>query len=140
MNKMQKSECMKRPYILCVDDDITILMSLRAQLKYSFGDAFKYETAESASEAWEIIREVHEKHESIAVVISDWLMPETKGDKFLVDLHLEFPEIIKIMLTGHADETAVKRAMERAEMKARLTKPWDRIALERIIRENMETP
>ncbi|MCP5205569.1 MAG: response regulator [Hahellaceae bacterium] len=124
---------MNKPYILCVDDDKTILMSLKAQLKYCLGTAFNYEVAESAAEAWEVINDVVAEGKTIAVVVSDWLMPETKGDEFLISVHVKHPEIIKIMLTGHADEDAVIRAQEQANLAACLTKPWTKEELVEII-------
>ena len=49
-----------KEFILCVDDDRTILMSLKAQLRHLFGTAYCYEVAQSAAEAWEIINEIYE--------------------------------------------------------------------------------
>ena len=73
---------MNNPYILCVDDDKTILMSLKAQLKYHLGDNFNYEVAESAEEAWEVMNELFAQGERIAVIISDWIMPMLKVMSF----------------------------------------------------------
>lgn len=126
---------MNTPYILCVDDDKTILISLRAQLKYCFGNSFRYEVAESAEEAWEVIQELHQAGESIAVVISDWLMPGVKGDEFLIGLHEQFPDIVKIMLTGHADEQGIVRAKENANLAACISKPWKKEQLVDLINE-----
>ena len=39
---------MSEPAIICVDDEIAILNSLKKQLKREFGDSFVYELAESA--------------------------------------------------------------------------------------------
>jgi DNA-binding NtrC family response regulator len=44
--------------ILCVDDEESILDSLKEQLKRSFGRQFLYETANSAEEALEVIDEL----------------------------------------------------------------------------------
>ena len=115
---------MARKYILCVDDDRTILMSIRAQLKRYYGDSYSYEIAESAEEAWEIIDELHEDGDQVEVVISDWLMPEVKGDQFLIDLHQSYPEIIKIMLTGQAEQSAIDRSKKYANLAECFLKPW----------------
>ncbi|MDX1451598.1 MAG: response regulator [Oleiphilaceae bacterium] len=124
---------MARPTILCVDDDITILMSLKAQLKYSFDGRFHYELAQSAEEAWEVIADLERRNEQLAVVISDWLMPETRGDRFLIKVHESYPSVVKIMLTGHAEEEAITRAKEQAELAACLSKPWQRDELIQVI-------
>ncbi|GLQ30533.1 response regulator [Litoribrevibacter albus] len=115
---------MAKEYILCVDDDRTILMSLRAQLKRQYGERYSYEIAESAEEAWEIIEDAFADGDKVDVVISDWLMPEVKGDQFLIDLHGKYPEIIKIMLTGQADQVAIERSERDANLAACFSKPW----------------
>lgn len=115
---------MVKDYILCVDDDRTILMSLRAQLKRHYGDQYAYEIAESAEEAWEIIDELFSEGHKVDVVISDWLMPEVKGDQFLIDLHKVYPAIIKIMLTGQADQSAVERTKQYGNLAECFAKPW----------------
>jgi len=116
---------MSKPYILCVDDDKSILISLKAQLRHCLGDAFNYEIAECAEEALDVIEDLRTKNKHLAVIISDWVMPRIKGDEFLIGVHQDYPEIIKIMLTGQADPRAVKRAVEQANLSACLEKPWN---------------
>lgn len=115
---------MVKEYMLCVDDDRTILMSLRAQLKRHYGERYAYEIAESAEEAWEIIDELVAEGHKVDVVISDWLMPEVKGDQFLIDLHKVYPDIIKIMLTGQAEQLAIERTKRYGGLAACFAKPW----------------
>ncbi len=119
--------------ILCVDDEVVILDSLKEQLKRKFGDRFVYEMAESAEEAWEVIEELEADNIKIIVIVSDWLMPGTKGDEFLIQIHQRFPELITIMLTGQADETAIERARKEANLHAYLSKPWTEEELSQII-------
>ncbi|BAU66337.1 two-component response regulator [Stanieria sp. NIES-3757] len=119
--------------IICVDDEVTILDSLKEQLKRTFGDRYIYEVAESADEAWEIIEELKADDINIILIVSDWLMPKTKGDEFLTEVHQRFPNIITVMLTGQADETAIKRAREQANLYACLYKPWTEAELTQII-------
>lgn len=119
--------------ILCVDDEVIILDSLKEQLKRSFGDEYIYEVAESAEEAWEIIEELQEDDINMIVIVSDWLMPGTKGDEFLIQVHQKFPHFIKVMLTGQADEAALKNAQEEANLYACLHKPWTEQELRQII-------
>ena len=130
---------MNNPYILCVDDDKTILMSLKAQLKYHLGDNFNYEVAESAEEAWEVMNELFAQGERIAVIISDWIMPNVKGDEFLIDVHAKYPKIIKLILTGHADEGAISRAKEQANLSGCFVKPWNVDELIEVIESALES-
>jgi CheY-like chemotaxis protein len=115
---------MSKPVILCVDDEKVVLQSLRTQLKEAFGDAYFYEVAEDPDEALEVIHELSEEGLSIILIVSDWLMPGMKGDEFLIHVHQQFPNIIKVMLTGQADESAIERAKEQANLHCCLFKPW----------------
>lgn len=124
--------------IICVDDEVTILESLKEQLKRTFGDRYIYEVAESADEAWEIIEELKADNINIILIVSDWLMPKTKGDEFLIEVHQRFPNIITVMLTGQADETAIERAREQANLYACLYKPWTEAELTQIINSALD--
>lgn len=116
---------MGKPTILCVDDEVVILDSLEIQLQNAFKDEYAYEMAESADEALEIIEELEEDESEIIVIVSDWLMPGMKGDEFLIKIHEKFPKVIKILLTGQADEDAIERAKTGANLHRYLSKPWD---------------
>ena len=121
--------------ILCVDDERIVLDSLLDQFMLTFGDKYHFEVAMSADEAWEVIEYMVEDGYEMVLVISDWLMPGIKGDKFLVDLHKKFPQTVKIMLTGQAEQDAVKNAMENAELYAYIRKPWSEEELIRHINQ-----
>ncbi len=124
---------MSESAIVCVDDEVVILDSLKKQLKRKFGEQFIYEVAESAEEAWELIEELNDDDIEVIVIVSDWLMPGTKGDEFLIQIHQEFPQVIKVMLTGQADEAAIERAKREANLHACLYKPWTEEDLTQII-------
>jgi CheY-like chemotaxis protein len=116
---------MSKSAILCVDDEVVVLESLEIELQKAFDDAYLYETAESADEAIEIIEELHENSVAIIVILSDWLMPGVKGDEFLIQVHKKYPKIIKILLTGQADDSAIEQAKAQANLYCCLRKPWN---------------
>jgi len=120
---------MSKPVILLVDDEVVVLDSLKIQLKKEFGNEYFYEVAESADEALEIIEELEEENIEILLLVSDWLMPGMKGDELLIKVHDQYPDIIKVMLTGQADEDAVERAEQQANLYNCLRKPWDKTEL-----------
>jgi CheY-like chemotaxis protein len=128
---------MPKPVILCVDDEVVVLNSLKIQLKKEFGDTYLYEVAENADEALEIIEEIKEDDNDILVIVSDWLMPGIKGDEFLIRVHQKYPRIVKVMLTGQADELAIKRVIEQANLHRCLYKPWDRKELVETIKSGL---
>jgi DNA-binding NtrC family response regulator len=115
---------MKKQAIICIDDEKTILESIKAQLKNHFGHKYLYEMADNADEALELIEELTEEGIDIIVIVSDWLMPGTKGDQLLIDVHQKHPEVVKIMLTGQADIDAIERAYKDAHLHRCLRKPW----------------
>ena len=124
---------MTKQAILCVDDEVMILESLKEQLKRKFGSIYLYEVAESASEAWEVIDDLVSDRIEILIIISDWLMPEIKGDEFLIEVHQRFPRVVTVMLTGQADDLAIKRATEKANLYRCLYKPWNEDELVEVI-------
>lgn len=115
---------MSEAAILCVDDEQTILKSLEIELQEAFGDTYLYEFAESADEALEIISDLDRYNVQILIIVSDWLMPGMKGDEFLIKVHEKYPRIIKVMLTGQADQEAIERAQKYASLYHYLSKPW----------------
>ncbi|PSB04075.1 response regulator [Merismopedia glauca] len=124
---------MSNAAILCVDDEVMILESLKEQLQRRFGDRYLYEVAEGVNEAWEVIEELYDHGIRILIIVSDWLMPGVKGDEFLIAVHQQYPETITVMLTGQADETAVDRVRKQANLYACLRKPWTEEELVQII-------
>lgn len=110
--------------IICVDDEIDILKSLQLELEKAFGNSYLYELAESGDEALEVIEDLNEEGVQIIIIVSDWLMPGMKGDEFLIKVNQKYPNIIKIMLTGQADEAAIERAKKDANLYCCLYKPW----------------
>jgi CheY-like chemotaxis protein len=124
---------MSNAAILCVDDEASILKALKEQLKRSFGNQYVYEVAQSADEAWVVIDELDLEGITILIIVSDWLMPGMRGDEFLAQVHHRFPEIITVMLTGQADETAIARAKVEANLYACIHKPWSEEELKQLI-------
>ncbi|MBD2251473.1 response regulator [Nostoc parmelioides] len=119
--------------ILCVDDEVSILKALKEQLKRLFGNRYVYEVAQSSEEAWTVIDELEEDEIKILIIVSDWLMPNVRGDEFLIKVHQRFPEVITVMLTGQADKEAIERAEQQANLYACIRKPWTEEELKSII-------
>jgi FixJ family two-component response regulator len=59
------------------------------------------------------------------VIVSDWLMPGMKEDEFPISVHKKYPKIVKVILTGQADELAIERVKKQANLHHCLYKPWD---------------
>lgn len=129
---------MGKKAILCVDDERIILTSLRDQITHHFGNRYLCELAESADEALEVIEELNQEDVSILIIVSDWLMPNMKGDEFLIKVHEQFPSIVKVLLTGYANEDAIIRTREQANLYSYIPKPWDEQTLLDILETGLE--
>ena len=107
---------MSAKVLLCVDDDTTVLNALRALLGKAMGDDIAVEIAESGQEALEIYADLLKDGRELSVVISDFIMPNMRGDELLVRLHETSPQTVKIMLTGQSDLEGIKRTINEANL------------------------
>lgn len=119
--------------ILIVDDEAILLMSLRQELYLRFGAEILYETATSAEKGLEVIGELRGKDVSVVLVISDWQMPGMRGDDFLKEVHVQYPNIRLIMLSGHADARVMDEIFQGNELFTFLSKPYRRQELYNLV-------
>ncbi|HEY9650146.1 MAG TPA: response regulator [Coleofasciculaceae cyanobacterium] len=130
---------MKKSVVLCVDDEPTILDSLKIELKKALQDDCLIETALGGEEALEVLAELLDDQYDIALVICDQLMPDIKGDELLKQIHKISPKTFKIMLTGRADLEAVGNAINYANLYRYITKPWQPEDLKLTVREALRS-
>lgn len=102
--------------ILYVDDEQENL----TVFKYTFNKYYKVHTALSAKEGVEILR-----NNDIQIIITDQRMPEVTGIEFLESIITEFPDTIRIILTGFSDIEAVINAINKGKVYKYIKKPWD---------------
>lgn len=115
---------MENTAILCVDDDMLVLDSLRMQLTRHYGAYHVLEFAQSAEEAIELIGEIERAGIHTVLIISDWVMPGMNGDEFLLIVKQLYPEIRTMILTGQADEVKAEELRKMNVTNALLSKPW----------------
>jgi response regulator RpfG family c-di-GMP phosphodiesterase len=111
--------------VLYVDDEVHNLNSFKA----GFRRIFNIFTADSALEGLKVLQS-----ENIHVIITDQRMPVTTGIEFLEGIIPDYPDPIRILLTGYADITAVIDAINRGKVYRYLQKPW----MEEELRINIE--
>lgn len=121
--------------VVCVDDEATILKSLRSQLRRGLGNEYRIEIAESGEEALEIFAEITAQGMEIPLLISDYIMPSMKGDELLMKIHENYPRTLNILLTGQANMEAVGNAVNHANLYRYISKPWDETDLKLTIKE-----
>ncbi len=115
--------------LLIVDDEIDITKSLYRQFRRKY---IVY-TATNGDDALKIIKEKH-----IQVILSDQRMPGMTGVDLLDKIKDQYPEVVKIILTGYSDIEAVFGAINKGQVFRYLTKPWNPLELEMAVQEAFE--
>ncbi|HOZ86226.1 MAG TPA: response regulator [Bacteroidia bacterium] len=110
--------------VLYVDDEENNLSAFKA----SFRRYFNVFTAISANEAKGVLSQ-----NDIHVLITDQRMPETLGTELLAEAVKDYPDQIRILLTGFSDIEAIKDAINRGQIYHYLQKPWNDDALKETI-------
>jgi signal transduction histidine kinase/class 3 adenylate cyclase/two-component SAPR family response regulator len=121
----------KKQKILVVDDEPDNLDLLYR----TFHREFKVLRAENGPVALEIL----EKERDIAVIISDQRMPLMSGTEFLSLTAKQYPDIIRIILTGYTDVDDLVEAINSGKVFKYVTKPWDDNELRQVVRQASDT-
>jgi CheY-like chemotaxis protein len=112
--------------ILLVDDDTFILEVLRIQLERALPEHITVERALSPGEAIEMLEDwKKDNFQELALIVSDYLMPEMLGSDFLLKANELFPKARKMMLTGQAEMENVLRVLHEMSLFRYLSKPWE---------------
>ena len=130
---------MSKGAIICVDDERVVLISLRDQLTTHLGSDYDIELAQTGEEAIEIFEELQAEGIEIPLIISDQIMPGMKGDELLIQIHAQYPETLKILLTGQASATAVGNTVNAANLYRYIAKPWDAADLNLTVTEALRS-
>ncbi len=132
-------------YIICVDDEKTVLDTLQEQLTGSFSSTHDVLTANSGEEALELLATLTKEGETVDLVITDQVMPKMKGDELLKVIQERYPDTMKILLTGQAGLDATIKAINYGGLNRFVEKPWNKEdlvndiqALINKFRENLE--
>ena len=112
-----EAEVGERFTLLFVDDEENVLKALK---RVFMEENYKLLIASNADQALELI-----DRENIQLVISDFKMPGMHGVDLLREIKKRKPNIIRIMLTGHADVQAVMGAVNEGAVYKFITKPWN---------------
>ncbi len=103
--------------ILVVDDDLKVCRAIKRILLEDGHNVLVAGSAETALLMME--------RQSVAIVISDWKMPEMNGIVFLKTIGIRFPHTITIMMTAHPVLEGPIEAINQAGVYQFVIKPWD---------------
>ncbi len=116
--------------ILYVDDEQQNLMAFKA----SFRRNYQVFTANSGKEALEVMRA-----QPIDLIISDQRMPEMTGVELFEVIRDEFPDPVRMVLTGYSDINVIIDAINKGKVYYYVTKPWKHDELKLIIDNALES-
>ncbi|GEM_PF-123627 len=129
---------MGKQIIVCVDDETTILRSLREQLEIGLDGEYRVEIAQGGNEALLLLEELYLHNQEVPLIIADYIMPEMKGDELLKKVRESHPDTVSILLTGHASLQGIKSAVNEAGVFRYISKPWNKELLFSYVREALE--
>lgn len=121
----------KKLKILVVDDEPDNLDLLYR----TFRRDFNVLKADSGMNALQMLAAEGE----VAVIISDQRMPEMKGTEFLSKTVPQFPDTVRIILTGFTDIEDLVEAINAGQVYKYITKPWDPGELKAVVQRAAET-
>ncbi|MGC9505040.1 response regulator [Baaleninema sp.] len=130
-DRLRSSMRPKKPKMLVVDDEPDNLDLLYR----TFRREFRVYKAESGIEALDIL----EKEGEVAVIVSDQRMPEMKGTEFLSKTVTQFPNTVRIILTGFTDIEDLVEAINSGQVYKYITKPWDPNELRGVVKRAADT-
>jgi len=109
--------CRVKNTILFVDDEHQILKAINRMF---IDTEYRIFLAESGEEALKVL-----KQEEIDMIISDIRMPNMDGYQLLKKVKEKHPLVLRIILSGYAQENLVLKALQNNLAKLYLLKPWD---------------
>lgn len=119
----------KEVSILYVDDEVNNLVAFKA----NFRRDYLIFTCESADEAISILKE-----NKINIIITDQRMPGKTGVEFLQEVIKDFPDPIRILLTGYSDIEVVIDSINKGQVFRYISKPFNDMELKMTIDNAVE--
>ena len=116
---------MEKINIICVDDQQEVLDSVMRDLR-PLGDLIHLEEASSAAECLDLVEQIDEDGDHIAVIISDQVMPGEQGTDLLRKITTDgrFNKTRKVLLTGQATHADTINAINEGGIDNYVEKPW----------------
>jgi CheY-like chemotaxis protein len=116
--------------ILFVDDEVNVLNALR---RLFHDEPYVTYFASSGAEGLKILQE-----HAVDLVISDMRMPEMNGAEFLTQVVMQWPDTIRILLTGYSDIQSTIDAVNKGRIYYYCNKPWNDEDLKLLVRNALE--
>jgi len=115
----------RKPVIVTVDDDPQVLSAIRRDLRSKYRKDYRIVSTTGGDETLDLVRQLKERGDNVALVLSDQRMPGMLGTDLLMQIKDIYPHAKRILLTAYADIDAAVDAINRADINYYLNKPWD---------------
>lgn len=121
--------------ILILEDEAEVRAAVERDL-LPFAELIRVEVASDVEEAWEVIDELTEDGDVLALALCDHRMPGTTGVEFLVQMMDDDRTAAtrKVLVTGQAQLRDTVRAVNEAHLDHYIAKPWDVDELHQVVR------
>lgn len=121
--------------ILILEDEAEVRAAVERDL-LPFAELIRVEVASDVEEAWEVIDELTEDGDVLALALCDHRMPGTTGVEFLVQMMDDDRTAAtrKVLVTGQAQLRDTVRAVNEANLDHYIAKPWDVNELHDVVR------
>ncbi len=121
--------------ILILEDEAEVRAAVERDL-LPFAEHIRVEVASDVEEAWEVIDELTEDGDVLALALCDHRMPGTTGVEFLVQMMDDDRTAAtrKVLVTGQAQLRDTVRAVNEANLDHYIAKPWDVNELHDVVR------
>ena len=106
---------MPKPVLLTVDDDAAVLSAVVRDLRKHYGRDYRILRTDSGIAALDMLRELKERGDPVALVLSDQRMPKMDGVTFLAEAMKFHPESKRALLTAYADTEAAIGAINKSQ-------------------------
>lgn len=123
-------------FILVVEDEPEVLDSIVRDIS-DFESFFPIEMADTAEEARELIQEILGREDEVGLILCDHVLPGDNGVELLVEMQKseETRKTRKVLITGQAGLKETVRAVNEAELRHYIAKPWEKEELITIVTE-----
>lgn len=124
--------------ILILEDEPEVRAALERDL-IELTPTIRLEPAEDVEDAWEVVDEILDDGDLLALALCDHRLPGTTGVDFMIEMARD-PNLVdtrKVLVTGQAGLEDTVRAVNDAHLDHYIAKPWDPADLVEVVKEQL---
>lgn len=107
---------MEKLKVLYIDDEQNNLNGFKATFRFDYTILI----ADTTAKAKDYLRD----HKDIKIILCDQRMPDQTGVQFFEEIRFQYPEPIRMLITGYTDIESVIDAINRGNIFRYIKKPW----------------